>query len=142
MKHSKQAQLRESAWHAQLSDLSDNLEYERRQRQRRRHKNLGPLDEDIANLSSGPEHFSMLSSLTSTAVPWKDRTIKIKNLAAAAFKSSRDALDWSAQQETPRLNVDDIEAAPESVEIDPQVCGKNKHINKRDRPRCNENNEP
>ena len=84
----------------------------------------------------------MLSSFDFAAVPWKDRTFKFKNLAAAAFTSSRDALDWSAQQETPRLNVDDIEAGPEFVEIDPQVCGKNKHINKRDRPRCNENNEP
>ena len=35
--------------------------------------------------------------------------------------SSREALEWAAQQETPVLTVDDVVAGPDSVEIDPQV---------------------
>ena len=31
------------------------------------------------------------------------------------------ALKWAAQQETPILTVYDVEAGPDSVEIDPQV---------------------
>ena len=75
-------------------------------------------------------------------LPLQDSVGRINGHRLAVFTSSRDALDGAAQQETPILNVDDIEAGPEFVEIDPQVCGKNKHINKRDRPRSKENNEP
>ena len=42
-------------------------------------------------------------------------------MAAAVVPSSRDTLDWAAQQDTPILNVDDVEAGPDSVEINPQV---------------------
>ena len=42
-------------------------------------------------------------------------------MAAAVIPSSRDTLDWAAQQDTPILNVDDVEASPDSVEINPQV---------------------
>ena len=46
---------------------------------------------------------------------------KFENMAAAVVPSSRDTLDWAAQQDTPILNVDDVEAGPDSVEINPQV---------------------
>ena len=42
-------------------------------------------------------------------------------MAAAVVPSSRDTLDWAAQQDTPTLNVDDVELGPDSVEINPQV---------------------
>ena len=42
---------------------------------------------------------------------------KFENMAAAVVPSSRDTLDWAAQQDTPILN----EAGPDSVEINPQV---------------------
>ena len=42
-------------------------------------------------------------------------------MAAAMVPSSRDDLDWASQQDTPTLNVDDVEAGPNSVEINPQV---------------------
>ena len=44
-----------------------------------------------------------------------------ENMVAAVVPSSRGALEWAAQQETPILTVDDVEAGPDSVEIDPQV---------------------
>ena len=46
---------------------------------------------------------------------------KFENMAAAVVPSSRDTLDWAAQQDTPILNVDDVEAGPDSVEINPKV---------------------
>ena len=42
-------------------------------------------------------------------------------MAAAVVPSSRDTLDSAAQQDTPILNVDDVGAGPNSVEINPQV---------------------
>ena len=42
-------------------------------------------------------------------------------MAAAVVPSSREALEWAAQQETLILTVNDVEAGPDSVEIDPQV---------------------
>ena len=42
-------------------------------------------------------------------------------MAAAVVPSSRDCLEWAAQQETPILTVDDVEGAPDSVEVNPQV---------------------
>ena len=42
-------------------------------------------------------------------------------MAAAVVVSSRDTLDWAAQQGTPVLTVDDAEAGPDFVEISPQV---------------------
>ena len=44
-----------------------------------------------------------------------------ENMAAAVAPSSRDTLDWGAQQEAQILTVDDVEARPDSVKIDPQV---------------------
>ena len=35
--------------------------------------------------------------------------------------SSRGTLDWAAQRNTPKLNVDDVDAGPDSVENNPQV---------------------
>ena len=72
----------------------------------------------------------MLSNFDSAAASWKDWTFKFKNLAATVFTSSRGTLEWAAQQETSWLNVDDIEASPDTVEIDPEVSVKKKHINK------------
>ena len=63
--------------------------------------------------------FSKLANLDSKAASWKD--FKFENMAATMVPSSRDTLDWAAQQDTPTLNVDDVEAGPNSVEINPQV---------------------
>ena len=57
----------------------------------------------------------------SKAASWKDWAFKFENMAAAVVPSSRDTLDWAAQQDTPILNVDDVEGGPDSVEINPQV---------------------
>ena len=65
--------------------------------------------------------FSKLATFDSKAASWKDWAFKFENMAAAVVPSSRDALDWAAQQDTPILNVDDVEAGPDSVEINPQV---------------------
>ena len=35
--------------------------------------------------------------------------------------SSRDTLEWAAQQETPTVTVDDAKAGPDSMQIDPQA---------------------
>ena len=40
---------------------------------------------------------------------------------AVVFTSSRRTLGHAAQQETPILNVDDIETAPDFVEVNPEV---------------------
>ena len=65
--------------------------------------------------------FSKLVNFDSKAASWKDWAFKFENMAAAVVPSSRDTLDWAAQQDTPILNVDDVEAGPDSVEINPQV---------------------
>ena len=65
--------------------------------------------------------FSKLANLDSKAALWKDWAFKFENMAAAVVPSSRDTLDWAVQQDTPILNVDDVEAGPDSVEIKPQV---------------------
>ena len=66
--------------------------------------------------------FSKLANFDdSKAASWKDWAFKFENMAAAMVPSSRDTLDWAAQQDTPILNVDDVEARPDSVEINPQV---------------------
>ena len=54
--------------------------------------------------------------MTPKAASWKDWAFKFENMAAAVVPSSRDTLDWAAI-----LNVDDVEAGPDSVEINPQV---------------------
>ena len=66
--------------------------------------------------------FLKLTNFDSKATSCKDWAFKFENMAAAVVPSSREALDWAAQQDTPILNVDDVEAGPDSVEIDPQVC--------------------
>ena len=65
--------------------------------------------------------FSKLVNFDSKAASWKVWAFKFENMAAALVPSSRDTLDWAAQQDTPILNVDDVEAGPDSVEINPQV---------------------
>ena len=65
--------------------------------------------------------FSKLTNFDSKAASRKDWALKFENMAAAVVPSSREALEWAAQQETPVLTVDDVEAGPDSVEIDPQV---------------------
>ena len=65
--------------------------------------------------------FSNLVNFDSKAASWKNWAFKLENMAAAVIPSSRDTLDWAAQQDTPILNVDDVEAGPDSVEINPQV---------------------
>ena len=44
-----------------------------------------------------------------------------EHMAAAVVPSLTDSLEWAAQQETPMLTVDDVEAGPDSVEVNPQV---------------------
>ena len=46
---------------------------------------------------------------------------KFENMVAAVVPSSRGSLEWAAQQDTQILTVDDVEAGPDSVEINPQV---------------------
>ena len=56
-----------------------------------------------------------------TAASWKDCAFKFENMATAVVPSSRDSLEWAAQQETPISTVDDVEAGLDSVEVIPQV---------------------
>ena len=44
---------------------------------------------------------------------------QVREHGAAVVPSSRDTLDWAAQQDTPILNFDDVEVGPDSVEINP-----------------------
>ena len=112
---------RENALQAQLSDM------------------LERWNRDAADVEASPEvepehgaprrhrafiesrAFSKLANFDSKAASWKDWAFKFENMAAAVVPSSRDTLDWAAQQDTPILNVDDVEAGPDSVEINPQV---------------------
>ena len=55
--------------------------------------------------------FSKLVNFDSKAASWKDSAFKFENMAAAVVPS-RDAFDWAAQQDTPILNVDDVEDGP------------------------------
>ena len=112
---------RENALQAQLADISERW-------------NRDAADVEV-RLEVEPEHgtprrhrafiesraFSKLATIDSKAASWKDWAFKFENMAAAVVPSSRDALDWAAQQDTPILNVDDVEAGPDSVEINPQV---------------------
>ena len=68
-----------------------------------------------------PREFSKLTSFDSKAASWKDWAFKFEHMAAAVVPSSRETLDWAAQHETPILTVDEVEAGPDSVEINPQV---------------------
>ena len=47
--------------------------------------------------------------------------IQVREHDCSRVPSSREALEWAAHHETPILTVDDVEAGPDSVEIDPQV---------------------
>ena len=55
-------------------------------------------------------HAESAAMLDSKAASWNDWAFKFESMAAAAIPSSRDTLDWA-----------DIEAGPDSVEINPQV---------------------
>ena len=70
--------------------------------------------------SSSLEHSPSWRLFDSIAASWKDWAFKFENMAAAVVPSSRDTLDWTAQQDTQILNVDD-ETCPDSVEINPQI---------------------
>ena len=112
---------RENALQAQLSDMLERW-------------NRDAADVEV-RLEVEPEHgaprrhrafiesraFSKLATFDSKAASWKVGAFKFENMAAAVVPSSRDTLDWAAQQDTPILNVDDVEAGPDSVEINPQV---------------------
>ena len=121
-KISKQASAeRENALQAQLSDMLERW-------------NRDAADVEV-RLGVDPEHgtprrhrafiesraFSKLVNFDSKVASWKDWASKFENMAAVVVPSSRDTLDWAAQQDTPILNVDDGEAGPDSVEINLQV---------------------
>ena len=111
---------RENALQAQLSDMLERW-------------NRDAADVEV-RLEVEPEHgtprrhrafiesraFSKLATFDSKAASWKDWVFKFENMAAVV-PSSRDTLDWAAQQDTPILNVDDVEGGPDSVEINPQI---------------------
>ena len=110
---------RNNSLQAQLADMSDRL-------------NLNMAEAELA-LDLEPvtrrcrvfiesRAFSKLANFDSKAASWKDWAFKFeKNMAAAVVPSTRDSLEWAAQQETPTLTVDDVEAGPNSVEVNPQV---------------------
>ena len=103
---------RKTALQAQLSDLEswnwDAADVE---------SSLGVELEHRALIES--RTFCKLANFDSKAASWKNWAFKFENMTAAMVPSSRDTLDWSAQQDTLMLNVDDVEAGP--VEINPQV---------------------
>ena len=45
--------------------------------------------------------FSKLAIFDSKAASWKDWASEFENMAAAVVPSSRDSLEWAAQQKTP-----------------------------------------
>ena len=45
--------------------------------------------------------FSKLTNFDSKAASWKDWAFKFENMATAVVPSSRVALEWAAQQDTP-----------------------------------------
>ena len=102
---------------AQLADMSDRL-------------NLNMAEAELADPEPVTRRcrvfiqsraFSKLANFDSKAASWKDWAFKFENMAAAGVPLWRDSLEWAAQQETPILTVDDIEAGPDSVEVNPQV---------------------
>ena len=97
-------------WNRDAADVEVRLEVEPEHGTLRRHR---------AFIES--RAFSKLVNFDSKAASWKDWAFKFENMAAAVVPSSRDTLDWAAQQDTPILNVDHVEAGPDSVEINPQV---------------------
>ena len=80
---------------------------------------MNPWHADRAFIES--RAFSKLTNFDSKAASWKDLSFKFENVAAAVVPSSRESLEWAAQQEAPILTVGDVEAGPGSVEINPQV---------------------
>ena len=111
---------RENALQAQLADLSDRLNL-----------NMAEAEFVVEPEPVARRHrafvvsraFSKLSNFDSKAASWKDWSFKLENMAEAVVASSRESLEWAAQQETLILTVDDVEAGPDSVEVNPQVCG-------------------
>ena len=109
---------RENALQAQLADLSDRLNLNMAEAE------FGVEPEPVARRHRAiieSRAFSKLANFDSKAASWKDWSFKFENMAAAVVPSSRESLEWAAQQETPILTVDDVEARPDSVEINPQV---------------------
>ena len=109
---------RENALQAQLADLSDRLNL-----------NMAEAELEVEPEPVARRHrafiesraFSKLTNFDSKAASWKDWSFKFENMAAAVVPSSKESLQWAAQQETPILTVDDVEAGPDSAEINPQV---------------------
>ena len=108
----------------------DTLDWAAQQESRRRRSRSRLRGNQSSNLRclarasgrrSESRAFSKLVNFDPKAASWKDWAFKFENMAAAVVPSSRDTLDWAAQQDTPILNVDDVEAGPDSVEIHPQV---------------------
>ena len=109
---------RENALQAQLADLSDRLNLYMAQAV------LKVEPEPVAHRHRAfieSRAFSKLANFCLQAASWKDWSFKFENMAAAVVPSSRESLEWAAQQETPILTVDDVEAGPDSFEISPQV---------------------
>ena len=98
---------REDALQVQLADLSDRWNLNTAEAE------LRVEPEPVARRHRAfieSRAFSKLTNFDSKAASWKDWAFKFENMAAAVVLSSRHTLDWAAQQETPILTVDDVEA--------------------------------
>ena len=95
---------RENALQAQLAELSDCLNLNMAEAE---------LEVDLEPVTRRhrafikSRAFSKLANFDSKAASWKDWTFKFENMAAAVV-SSRESLEWAAQQETLMLTVDDV----------------------------------
>ena len=81
-------------------------------------RNISPLDTVIADRSSSPEHFRIWQAWTPKQHHGRIGRSSSRTRPQQLVTSSKDTLDWAAQQDTPMLTVDDIEA--HFVEINPQ----------------------
>ena len=109
---------RENSLQAHLADLSDRFNLNMAEAE------LGVEPEPVARRHRAfieSQAFSKLANFDTRAASWKAWAFKFENMAAAVVPSSRESVEWAAQQETPILNVDNVEAGPDSVEINPQV---------------------
>ena len=105
---------RENALQAQLADLSDLWNLNTAEAETR--TDAEPVAPRRHRAFIESRAFSKLVNFDSKAASWKDWAFKFENMAAAVVPSSREALEWAAQQETPMLTVDEV-----AVEIDLQV---------------------
>ena len=110
---------RETALQAQLSDLLDFWNLNAAEAESRVEPGPAVPRQRRSFIESGA--FSKLANFDSKAASWKDWAFKFGNRAAVVVTSSRDTLDWAAQEETPILMVDDVGAGPDSVDISPHI---------------------